>query len=186
MGYVPQKLDFDATSPVSVLDLFAASLSKRPVWLGHSRSIKDLAQQALEKVGADRLIGARLGTLSGGELQRVLLALALTPVPDLLLLDEPVSGVDPAGTELFYRMVSDLRRNLHLAVLLVSHDCAIVARFADRMLFLNQSVLCDGKPANVLRHEIVVKTFGKIMIPQPSGTDEPPPICEITGKEVGA
>lgn len=165
-GYVPQKLDFDPTSPISVLDLFSASLSRRPLWLGYSRSIKKTAINALEKVGAGHLLNARAGTLSGGQLQRILLALALTPVPDLLLLDEPVSGVDPSGIELFYNMISELRRTYHMSVLLVSHDCAIVARFADRMLFLNQSVLCDGKPLDVLNNEIVIKTFGKIELPQ--------------------
>ena len=184
IGYVPQRLDFDATSPVSVLDLFAASLTQHPVWLGHSRSIKNLARIALDKVAAGHLIGSRMGTLSGGQLQRVLLALALTPVPDLLLLDEPVSGVDPSGVDLFYRMVSELRQTYHLAVLLASHDCAVAARFADRMLFLNQKVLCDGKPADVLRNEIVIKTFGHIEVPQPSRTEAPAPICDITGMEV--
>jgi zinc transport system ATP-binding protein len=165
-GYVPQKLEFDPTSPISVLDLFSASLSKRPLWFGYSRSIKETALKALEKVEAAHLLKARTGTLSGGQLQRILLALALTPVPDLLLLDEPVSGVDPSGIELFYTMISELRRTYHMAVLLVSHDCAVVARFADRMLFLNHSVLCDGKPAEVLRDEIVIRTFGKIELAQ--------------------
>ncbi len=184
MGYVPQRLDFDASSPVSVLDLFSASLSSRPVWLGHSSIVKNQAIHALESVDAKHLIHARLGTLSGGQLQRVLLALALTPIPDLLLLDEPVSGVDPSGIELFYRMVSELRRTYHLAVLLISHDCAIAGRYADRMLFLNQAVLCDGKPADVLRNDIVVKTFGSIAVTDLPRTNEPSPVCDITGKEV--
>jgi zinc transport system ATP-binding protein len=105
IGYVPQKLDFDPTSPVNVLDLFCASLSGRPLWLGPSKPIIRQAHDSLERVEAEHLIRSRLGTLSGGQLQRVLLALALTPIPDLLLLDEPVSGVDPSGIELFYRMV---------------------------------------------------------------------------------
>lgn len=185
IGYVPQKLDFDATSPVSVLDLFAASLSRRPIWLGHSQMIRQQTLQSLEKVNAGYLITSRMGTLSGGQLQRVLLALALTPVPDLLLLDEPVSGVDPSGIELFYRMVSELRQTYHLAVLLISHDCAVAARFADRMMFLNQSVICDGKPADVLRNDVVVKTFGQIVIPVLPEKNQQPPICGNTGKKVG-
>lgn len=185
IGYVPQKLDFDATSPVSVLDLFAASLTARPVWLGHNRSLKKIARESLEKVEAVHLIQSRIGTLSGGELQRVLLALALTPVPDLLLLDEPVSGIDPSGIEIFYRMVSELRLVNHLAVLLVSHDCGVAARYADRMLFLNKTVLCDGKPADVLKNEIVIKAFGQIAIPETTRQGESAPICDITGKVVG-
>jgi zinc transport system ATP-binding protein len=184
IGYVPQRLDFDMSSPISVLDLFAASLSTRPVWLGYSAAVKSQAEQALESVNAQLLVHSRLGTLSGGQLQRVLLALALTPVPDLLLLDEPVSGVDPSGIELFYRMVSELRRAYHLAVLLVSHDCAIAAQYADRMLFLNQSVLCDGKPADVLRNDIVVRTFGSISVPKFPPSDNPPSVCGKTGTEI--
>ena len=183
IGYVPQKLDFDASSPVSVLDLFATSLSWRPVWLGHGPSVKRMAEESLDKVGAGGLISSRMGILSGGQLQRVLLALALTPVPDLLLLDEPVSGVDPSGIELFYRMVSELRQMHHLAVLLVSHDCAVVAKFADRMLFLNRSVLCDGTPAEVLQNDIVVKMFGRIPVPPPSPSNKQPPACDFAGKE---
>ncbi|MDD5675234.1 MAG: metal ABC transporter ATP-binding protein [Chitinivibrionales bacterium] len=166
IGYVPQRLEYDATSPVSVLDLFAAALSARPVWTGQSGATIRAARSALDMVEAGQLLRARLGTLSGGQLQRVLLALALTPVPDLLLLDEPVSGVDPSGIDLFYRMVSDLRRRHHLAILLVSHDCAVVARHADRMLFLNRSILSDGKPADVLGSDIVIKTFGRVIIPE--------------------
>ncbi len=162
IGYVPQKLDFDTTSPVSVLDLFSASLSRRPLWLGHSRRAREIAFDALKQVEAENLLRSRLGTLSGGQLQRVLLALALSPPPDLLLLDEPVSGVDPSGIDLFYRMVSDLRRRYHMAILLVSHDCAVAAKHADRMLFLNKSVLADGKPEDVLASDVVKMTFGVV------------------------
>ncbi|MCX7009407.1 MAG: hypothetical protein NTY53_19555 [Kiritimatiellaeota bacterium] len=81
-------------------------------------------------------------------------------MPDLLLLDEPVSGVDQAGIELFYRMVSELRRHLDLSILLVSHDLAAVARVADRMIFLNRRVLADGTPAEVLASPLVKQVFG--------------------------
>jgi zinc transport system ATP-binding protein len=185
IGYVPQKLDFDMTSPVSVLDLFAAALSPRPVWFGHSRAIATLTRQALDNVEVGHLLHSRIGTLSGGQLQRVLLALALTPIPDLLLLDEPVSGIDPSGIDLFYRMVSQLRRDYHLAVLLVSHDCAVAAQHADRMVFLNQSILCDGKPADVLASDIVVRTFGRIMVPDSKKLQVPSPVCTFTKMEVG-
>jgi zinc transport system ATP-binding protein len=184
IGYVPQRLDFDATSPVTVLDLFAASIAARPVWLGHSRPTIEAASAALALVDAQDLLRERLGALSGGQLQRVLLTLALTPMPDLLLLDEPVSGVDPAGLDLFYRMVSDLRHQYHLAILLVSHDCATVARYADRMIFLNRSILCDGPPAQVLKSEIVTKTFGSIQVGPASPPEEQPCSCPVTGAEV--
>jgi zinc transport system ATP-binding protein len=161
IGYVPQRLDIDAFSPMTVLDLFAASLSKKPLWLGVSSKIRQEAGKMLHAVEADKLINQPVGSLSGGQLQRVLLALALTPVPDLLLLDEPVSGVDPSGIELFYRMVSNLRKIYHLAIVMISHDISTTARYADRMLFLNRSVICDDKPQVTLRHPDVIGTFGR-------------------------
>jgi zinc transport system ATP-binding protein len=162
IGYVPQRLDFDMSSPVSVLDIFAASLTRWPVWLSCRKKIYDQTLEALHKVNMEKSIRSTLGTLSGGQLQRVLLALALTASPDLLLLDEPVSGVDPAGIDLFYRMVSELRKTHHMAIIMVSHDCAIAAGYADRMVFVNKRILADGKPADVLRSQAVINTFGMI------------------------
>jgi len=172
IGYVPQRLEIDAFSPMTVLDLFAASLSKKPLWLGVSSKIRQEASKVLCAVEADKLISQTVGSLSGGQLQRVLLALALTPVPDLLLLDEPVSGVDPSGIELFYRMVSNLRNTYHLAIVMISHDISTTARYADRMLFLNRSVICDDKPQVTLRHPDVIGTFGRFYI---SDSAELPP-----------
>lgn len=149
VGYVPQKIDFDTGAPVSVLDLFSAALSSRPVCLGHSRRLHERAAANLARVQADHLLKRRLGDLSGGELQRVLLALALDPKPDLLLMDEPVSGIDAHGRELFYDMVSDLRRHYDLSIILVSHDLALVSHYAERVVLLNRTVLCDGAPEEV-------------------------------------
>ncbi|MEN6460159.1 MAG: ATP-binding cassette domain-containing protein, partial [Syntrophomonas sp.] len=101
IGYVPQRLEFDLGSPISVLDLFAASQTGVPVWVTHSRQLKKRTRSNLARVQAEHLLDRRLGALSGGELQRILLALALDPIPDLLLLDEPVTGVDQRGMELF-------------------------------------------------------------------------------------
>ena len=89
----------------------------------------------------------------------VLLAMAITPVPNLLLLDEPVSGVDLSGIELFYQMVSQLRRDYHLSIILVSHDLATVAQFADRIVFLNRTVIADGTPREVLSNRAVRQAF---------------------------
>jgi zinc transport system ATP-binding protein len=90
----------------------------------------------------------------------VFLALALLPVPELLLLDEPVSGVDRAGTEMFYQTVSRMRTDFDLSILLVSHDLAAAARVADRIILLNRSVLCDGSPRDVLLNPLIRETFG--------------------------
>ena len=160
IGYVPQKLEMDSLAPISVRDVFAGATSRWPVWLGCRAPVFRRAFDMLRTVGGEQLIDRKMGRLSGGELQRVLLALALTPVPEILLLDEPVSGVDPAGIELFYQMVSQFRKDFDLAILLISHDLPAVARFADRMIFLNRTILADGTPREVLGHPIVRQTFG--------------------------
>ena len=122
IGYVPQHLDFDKSMPVSVADFIAAAKGGNAVWFGKNKKMKESIQKMLDDMECGYLADRRLGALSGGELQRVLLALATDPVPDLLVLDEPVSGVDVAGLDLFYKRIMELRDEQHMAVLLVSHD----------------------------------------------------------------
>ncbi len=160
IGYVPQKFDIDATAPVSVLDVFAGAMSNWPLWLGRRSHVRADALQMLGIVEAEDLIDKRVGSLSCGQLQRVLLALALHPTPDLLLLDEPIAGVDKGGIELFYRIVAKLRDNFDLAIILISHDLTEVARVADRMILLNHAILFDGSPRDVLTNPLVRETFG--------------------------
>ncbi len=161
MGYVPQRLDFDYSSPTSVYDLFACVYSSIPVCFFHSKKLRGKTLQSLARVQAEHLIDRRMGALSGGELQRVLLALALDPIPDILLLDEPVSGIDRNGLQLFYRTVSELRRNYDLSIILVSHDLDLVAQYADRVAFLNnKTVECCGTPQEVFKNDKVTDTFG--------------------------
>jgi zinc transport system ATP-binding protein len=160
IGYVPQSLDFDRFSPCSVCDLFAASASRFPVPLGCRGGVRQTALSALEAVEAGGLLDRKLGKLSGGELQRVLLALSLTPVPNLLLLDEPVSGIDLPGRELFYRTVSGLRRRFDLSILMVSHDLAGIASVSDRIVFLDRRVGCVGSPGEVLANRDFRHAFG--------------------------
>jgi zinc transport system ATP-binding protein len=160
IGYVPQTLELDRTAPTTVLDLFASARSRRPLWMGISERARAEAAEALATVGAEPLLDRRLAALSSGQLQRVLLALALTPTPELLLLDEPLTGLDPAGMALFYQTVSQLRDRFDLSILLVSHDLAAVARVADRMILLNRTVLRDGPPREVLLDPLIRRTFG--------------------------
>lgn len=161
IGYVPQTLNFDNSSPISVYDLFASFLSNKPIWLFHSRKLHNEIRESLLRVNAEHLIDRKLGALSGGELQRVMLALALNPVPDLLLLDEPVSGIDHSGLQMFYRMVSDIRRQFDLSIILVSHDLSMVAKYADRVIFINnKTVECIGTPEEVFSNNSVIELFG--------------------------
>ena len=161
IGYVPQKLDFDSSSPISVLDLFASTQSNRPIYFRFSKKIRKEAIESLKKVNAEDLVDKKIGFLSGGELQRVLLALALQPVPDILLLDEPVSGIDHSGLSMFYKIVSELRENYDLSIILVSHDFDSVYKYSDRVVFLNNKTIeCVGTPKEVFRSESVIETFG--------------------------
>jgi zinc transport system ATP-binding protein len=161
IGYVPQKLELDAGSPTSVRDLILATRSNAPVWLAKTGQGRLHAESVLSRVQAAHVLDRRLGSLSGGELQRVLLALALDPLPQLLLLDEPAAGVDLKGMALFYDLVAELRRSYDLSIVLVSHDLALVAQHADRIVFLNQTVLRAGTPREVLADQGVVEAFGE-------------------------
>ena len=160
VGYVPQKLSFDISSPISVADLVASAISKQPVWLGVNRQLLEKVKEILSLFGVDHLLKRRIGALSGGELQRVLLAIAMTPEPELLLLDEAASGVDIKGLALFYRIVNDLRNKHDIAVVLVTHDLAGISSYVDRMILLNRSVIAEGEPKEVLSNEKLVKAFG--------------------------
>ncbi|MEW6184034.1 MAG: metal ABC transporter ATP-binding protein [Bacillota bacterium] len=168
VGYVPQKLDFDPGSPISVLDLFASCSSSRPACIGHSRRLREHASVSLASVQADRLLERRLGDLSGGELQRVLLAMAVGPNPDLLLLDEPVSGIDVQGRRVFYDLVSSLRRQYDLSIILVSHDWALMSRYADRIVLLDRTVRYCGMPQEFLSNEKILRAYGPAMEEEPS------------------
>ena len=163
IGYVPQYLTFDVTAPTSVIDLFMACLSNRPVWLFSSRKIRQRVTDNLRRVRAEHLIDRRLGALSGGELQRILLALALDPIPDLLLLDEPVSGVDQNGLDLFYDIVVNLKASEDMAIILISHDLEQVAKHADQVVLLNKKVLAAGTPEEVFNNDKMKRIFGTII-----------------------
>lgn len=159
VGYVPQQLPFDKQMPLTVRDLLAAALTRRPVWTGVGRKARQAAENALILAQAQGLMNKRLGALSGGELQRVLLALALSPAPDLLILDEPVSGVDHNGQALFLDTVNALRRQQHMAILMVSHDWTLVREYADMAALIDKTTLAVGTPDEVFSSEAYAAAF---------------------------
>ena len=162
IGYVPQYLNFDVSAPISVKDIFLACLGEKPVWLTSGRKLNARIVKSLARVHAEHLLDRRLGALSGGELQRVLLALALDPLPDLLLLDEPVSGVDQNGLELFYEILAELREKEDMAILLISHDLNMVAKHADQVVLLNKGVVMSGTPEEVFADKRTRQIFGML------------------------
>ncbi len=160
IGYVPQKLDFDASSPVSVEDFLLAGRTALPVWLCGRKGDRAAVREALALCGAQGLEKRMLGDLSGGELQRVMLAQALHPTPELLILDEPVSGVDNVGSEHFYRLIRELIDRTHMAVLMVSHDLDLMRREADHVVLLKRRVICSGTPEEVFSSGAFRTMFG--------------------------
>ncbi len=158
IGYVPQSPAFDPSDPVSVADLFACCMSRRPAFLGLSRQMRQMVLECLERVHGEELIDKRVGALSGGELQRVLLALALEPLPNILILDEPLSGVDVEGMAMLMDMLDEIRKTYDLSILMTTHDFSMLRRYADQVVLLDRGVLIQGSPAAVLDSE----EFGRV------------------------
>ena len=150
IGYVPQSPNFDPGDPVSVADLFTCCLSRRPAFLGPSKKDRELIEECLERVHGEELIDKRVGTLSGGELQRVLLALALEPMPNILILDEPLSGVDIEGQTGLMDMLDEIRRDYDLSILMTTHDFSMLSRYADRVVLIDHEVKRQGTAEEVL------------------------------------
>ena len=150
IGYVPQSPAFDPADPVTVADLFACCMSRRPAFLGLGKSMEQLVLECLDRVQGQDLLHKRVGTLSGGELQRVLLALALEPVPNILILDEPLSGVDATGITELMDMLDSLRKTYDLSILMTTHDFGLLPRYADQAVLIDHRLLLQGTPREVL------------------------------------
>lgn len=160
ISYVPQKMDFDRGIPVTVLDYLCLSRQKRPLWLGRDKEVRRLSMKSLERVAVPHLADSMIGRLSGGEFQRVMLALALMDNPDILLMDEPISGVDLAGGELFCDLIDQLHKEKAFTLLLVSHDLSVVTSHADSVLCIDRTVKCQGKTVEVLTEENLASIYG--------------------------
>ena len=150
IGYVPQSPAFDPSDPVSVADLFACCMSRRPAFLGLGKSMQEMVLECLERVHGEDLIYKRVGTLSGGELQRVLLALALEPMPNILILDEPLSGVDVEGMVTLMDMLDEIRKAYDLSILMTTHDFSMLPRYADQVVLIDHGIKIQGTPETVL------------------------------------
>lgn len=157
IGYVPQRMVVDSVLTLTVMRLLTlgASLKKHP------QEIHETVQHALTRTGVSHLRNAALQELSGGEIQRVLLARAILNSPDILILDEPVQGVDYAGEIQLYRLIDALREQYGCSVLLVSHDLHVVMGSTDRVVCLNGHVCCAGEPDLISNHPEFIRLFGE-------------------------
>lgn len=160
IGYVPQRVNIDRDSPVSVYDMIASYHSRFPVFLHKKKSEYHRILEHLKVFGAQELIDKQVGKLSGGELQRVLLTMAVMDDPNLLVMDEPVSGIDKNGMELFYRNIDHLKRHYDMAIILISHDLEYVERYADEVILLDSKILARGSAKEVYQSPQFREIFG--------------------------
>lgn len=154
IGYVPQKLDLERDVPITGADLLRARAAL-------TRRIQPDLTQALSVVGLARNVGdALIGTLSGGQFQRLLIAFALAGEPNVLLLDEPTAGVDGPGQEQLNELISRLQREQHLTVIFISHELSVVSRHATDVLCLSRDTVCMGASRTVLTPALLHEIFG--------------------------
>lgn len=159
IGYVPQKLNLE-NSPISVYDLICSFSCNKPVFLHKSKNEYNKIKEHLKEMNAEELIDKKVSSLSGGELQKVLIAIATLPYPELLILDEPVSGIDAKGKEVFYKLIDKIKKNHDIAILMVSHDFDKVKKYADKVVLLNKKVLATGSAEEIFGSEAFSKEFG--------------------------
>ena len=151
IGYMPQRLQIDPALPMTVRRFL--QLGTKP---GLGKTLK-----VLKEVGASAIANSPLQSVSGGEMQRIMLARALLREPDLLVLDEPVQGVDITGQAELYRLINSIRKHRNVGVLMVSHDLSVVMAQTDHVVCLNRHVCCAGHPEAVSRHPEFVALFGE-------------------------
>ncbi len=172
IGYVPQSPRFDPGDPVTVLDFFTAAISSWPIFLPIPKRLREQLRRSLARVQADALLYKRIGSLSGGELQRVLLALALEPPPHILILDEPLSGVDIEGELQLMELLLTIRQEYDLSILFSTHDFATLERYADKVILLQNRMRKIGSPAEVLHSPEFAETFHLTGSPRKEGWSE--------------
>ena len=157
IGYVPQRLDFDRTFPLTVNEFLNFIKVKNRPW----------REEVLKEVGVNTFMDKGLGELSGGQLQRLLIAKALLKEPKLLMLDEATSGVDIAAEMTFFELIEHLNKTHNVTIMLISHEVQMVYKFATQILCLNKDLVCNGRPKEAITKEVLEKLYGKNIEFQP-------------------
>ncbi len=156
IGYVPQLLEFDHSVPITVFDFLFLMLRKTPLFLSRRKPMRSEILEILSATECEHLIDRGVGYLSGGEFRRVLLAQALVPKPELLLLDEPASNVDEVGARQFEQMLIELKEEQGHSILMVSHDMQTILRIADQVTAINRTVTYDGSPDDLSLSDLLI------------------------------
>jgi len=150
IGYVPQRLAFIKNVPMTVEEFF---------------KLKDVSKKEteniLKKIGLSEVLEKEVGKLSSGQFQRILIGWALSKDPQVLLFDEPMTGIDIKGEESIYSLLGKLKKERNLTILLVTHDLSVVYKFSDYVICLNRYPICQGKPREILTPEGLEKLYGQ-------------------------
>jgi len=161
IGYVPQRFNLESSFILSVREFLALRLRETRGWFWQSsRQVDERIRAAIADIGVESLLNRPLAKLSGGQLQRVLIAFSLLRKPDMLLLDEPTTGVDLPGEQTFYDLIAEIQGRHHLTVILVSHDLSMVYRHASWVYALNRVICCEGSPQQVINAESLKQAYG--------------------------
>ncbi len=162
VGYVPQRLALDGGLPLSVREFLALRRRETRNWFWRRRQdLDERLPPVAAELGVGPLLDKLVSSLSGGQLQRVLIAFSLLNDPEILLLDEPTEGVDAPGERTFYEIISEIHRHHRLTVVLVSHDLSVVHRHASWVVALNGRVCCEGPPDAIIAGDALLQVYGQ-------------------------
>lgn len=158
IGYVPQALNKDEYSPMTVRELLSLKMQKSSFWFPR-KGQEERLRAVLRRTHVEQVLDTNVRHLSGGEFQRVMIAYALVGDPGLLILDEPVSGIDIHGEQEFFDMIEEIHAAGDITVMMISHDIDVVYRYATQVICLNRKLVCQGIPSAVLTRETIEQTF---------------------------